>query len=145
MELMSSDHSYDDIINMPHHVSSVHMQMPRRDRAAQFASFAALTGYDDEIKETARLTDSKPELDDDAKSDLNSKHKLIREHIGLRPALTVTFFIPDEKKSGGSLFTMSASIKSINEYDRTLIFENGVSVHMDDIVSIDGELFEKIK
>ena len=96
------NNSYDDIINLPHPVSKNHPQMPLRDRAAQFAPFAALTGHDAAIKETARLTDERLELREEVIAQLNEKINIIRNNIGIEQNVSITYFIPDEKKAGGS-------------------------------------------
>ena len=93
---------YDDIINLPHHVSKTRPQMSMVDRAAQFSPFAALTGYDAAIKETGRLTDEKVNLSEEEKEALDRKQQILMEWLGDHPALTITFFVPDEKKSGGA-------------------------------------------
>ena len=93
------NNSYDDIINLPHPVSKNHPQMPLRDRAAQFAPFAALTGHDAAIKETARLTDERLELSEEVIAQLNEKINIIRNNIGIEQNVSITYFIPDEKKS----------------------------------------------
>ena len=89
---------YDDIINLPHHVSKTRPQMSMVDRAAQFSPFAALTGYDAAIKETGRLTDEKVNLSEEEKEALDRKQQILMEWLGDHPALTITFFVPDEKK-----------------------------------------------
>lgn len=93
-------HSYDDIIHLPHHVSTVHPHMPFSDRAAQFSPFAALTGYDAAVKETAHLTDERAELDEYAKAVLDEKFRMLQEVLSRHPKITVTYFQQDEKKSG---------------------------------------------
>ena len=90
---------YEDIINLPHHVSPKRPQMSMQDRAAQFSPFAALTGYEDAIKETGRLTDVKIELSDEDRELLDQKQQYLQEHIGDRPEITITYFVPDEKLS----------------------------------------------
>ena len=92
------NNSYDDIINLPHPVSKNHPQMPLRDRAAQFAPFAALTGHDAAIKETARLTDERLELSEEVIAQLNEKINIIRNNIGIEQNVSITYFIPDAKK-----------------------------------------------
>ena len=92
---------YDEIINLPHHVSKTRPQMPMSDRAAQFAPFAALTGYDSAIKETGRLTDEKIELDEEALTALDMKYQLLMDAFDDAPEVTITFFQPDERKAGG--------------------------------------------
>ncbi len=101
------NNSYDDIINLPHPVSKNHPQMPLRDRAAQFAPFAALTGHDAAIKETARLTDERLELSEEAIAQLNERINIIRNNIGIEQKVSITYFIPDAKKAGGSYVTCS--------------------------------------
>ena len=104
---MSDD--YKDIINLPHHVSSKRPQMPMLDRAAQFSPFPALTGYDDAIHETGRLTDEKIDLSEEEKEALDRKQQILMERLGDHPALTVTYFVPDAKKSGGAYVTKSGN------------------------------------
>ena len=103
---------YEDIIHLPHHVSSVHPHMPVSDRAAQFAPFAALTGYGDVIKETARQTDAKPELSEDEKEILDYKIQLACGLSGEKPGVRITYFVPDEKKSGGAYHTAEGRIRT---------------------------------
>ena len=97
---MGSDKNYDDIINLPHHISKKHKQMSMEMRAAQFAPYAALSGYGDGVKETARLTDKRIEQDETKKGELRYKLEMINEKIKLQPEVTVTFFVPDKKKAG---------------------------------------------
>ena len=98
---------YEDIINLPHHVSKTRPQMSMLDRAAQFSPFAALTGYDAAIKETGRLTDEKIEMDEDRKAALDMKQAYLIEMIDEQPEISVTYFLPDTKKSGGSYVTVT--------------------------------------
>ena len=101
MKKQDKEKNYEDIINLPHHVSPVHPPMPLSDRAAQFAPFAALTGYGDVIKETARQTDRKPELTEEEKQELDYKLQMAVSLPGEKPAVTITYFVPDKKKAGG--------------------------------------------
>lgn len=135
---MRDGHKYDDIINMPHHVSATHPQMSLHDRAAQFSPFAALTGHEDAIKETARLTDEWMEPDDDRKSELNGKLQELLARIGEKPPVTVTYFIPDEQKAGGTYVTVTGKLKKINEYDRMLVLEDGLIIACDRICDIEN-------
>ena len=135
---MRDNHKYDDIINMPHHVSTTHPQMPLHDRAAQFSPFAALTGHEDAIKEAARLTDEWMEPDDDRKSELNGKLQELLARIGEKPPVTVTYFIPDEQKAGGTYVTVTGKLKKINEYDRMLVLEDGLTIACDRICDIEN-------
>ena len=135
---MRDGHKYDDIINMPHHVSATHPQMSLHDRAAQFSPFAALTGHEDAIKETARLTDEWMEPDDDRKSELNEKLQELLARIEEKPPVTVTYFIPDEQKAGGTYVTVTGKLKKINEYDRMLVLEDGLTIACDRICDIEN-------
>ena len=120
---MSDD--YKDIINLPHHVSSKRPQMPMLDRAAQFSPFAALTGYDDAVHETGRLTDEKIDLSEEEKEALDRKQQILMERLGDHPALTVTYFVPDAKKSGGAYVTKSGNLKKIDEFERLMMLMDG--------------------
>ena len=127
---------YEDIIHLPHHVSSVHPHMPVSDRAAQFAPFAALTGYGDVIKETARQTDAKPELSEDEKEILDYKIQLVCGLSGEKPRVRITYFVPDEKKSGGAYHTAEGRIRRINSDTEQLILEDRMQIDLDCIVDI---------
>lgn len=113
MILDNDVHRYDDIIDMPHHTSTKHPQMSLYDRAAQFAPFAALTGHDMAIKETARVTDKKVELDEYAKEKLNDKLQIIRDTIHSNTEVTITYFVPDEKKAGGAYHSFAGCVKKL--------------------------------
>lgn len=128
---------YDDILNIPHHVSSIRPHMSMHDRAAQFSPFAALTGYDDTVRETARLTDEKQELTTDRITDLNHKITFLNEHAEERPEITVEYFIPDEKKSGGKYVTLSGKFRRIDEYNHNMVFTSGEEIPLNDIFEID--------
>lgn len=130
------EHKYDDIINLPRHVSSRHPHMPLLDRAAQFSPFAALTGHDAAIKETARLTDTQIELDEDSKEMLNERLLLLRAYMAEKPEVTVTYFKPDERKRGGSYVTVTGTVKKFYEYERKLIFDSGEVVWIDNLIGL---------
>lgn len=132
---------YDDIINLPHHVSKVHPQMTMYQRAAQFAPFAALTGHDAAIRETARLTDSQIELGDENKEILNRKLAILRDHLKDTPDVTITFFQPDEKKSGGSYETYTGNLRAIDDYEQNLIMSDGKKIPIPSVLDIDSKLF----
>lgn len=136
--MKTTDHKYDDIINLPHHVSPVHPPMTRADRAAQFSPFAALTGYEAVIREEGRVTDEMTELDEDAKAILNEKLKLLQNHIldGSLLEVSITFFQPDEKKTGGAYITADGLVKKIDLYDRVVIMEDGQRIPIDAIEEI---------
>ena len=144
---MNDAHKYDDIINLPHHVSTRHPQMPLLDRAAQFSPFAALTGHDAAIKETQRLTDEWIELNEDRKELLDEKLQMIRESLstgkgghGL-PEIMFTYFKPDGKKSGGAYLSIQGKVKKIDEYSHQVILEDGTAMTIEHIAGIEGELF----
>jgi hypothetical protein len=136
------EHNYDDIIHLPHHTSPRHPQMPVSDRAAQFSAFAALTGYDAAIRETARLTDSFVELDDIRKEQLNERLWMLKENQAMEPKVQITYFRPDVRKSGGAYVTVQGSVRKIDAYHRQVILEDGTVLPMENLYSIEGELFE---
>lgn len=127
---------YDDIINLPHHTSKKHQPMSRSARAAQFAPFAAITGLDDELEETARLTDKKIELDEAKKEILNRDLIYIRDNLQSNITATVTFFRSDGRKDGGAYITKRITVRKIDEIARKLITENREEINIDDIFSI---------
>ena len=133
---------YDDIINLPHHVSKTRPQMSMLDRAAQFSPFAALTSYDAAIKETGRLTDEKIELDEDTKAALDMKQAYLIEMIDEQPEITIIYFLPDARKVGGAYVTVTGNLKRFDEYERLLILTNGKKIPMDDIADIESDLFK---
>jgi hypothetical protein len=135
---------YDDIINLPHHVSTKHPQMPLIDRAAQFAPFAALTGYDAAVKETARLTDERIELDEYTMDALRDRLQMIADRLEENPEITVTYFQPDAKKEGGAYITAAGTVKKIDEYEQAVVMTHGMAIPFDEIVSIEGPMFEVI-
>lgn len=132
---------YEDILNLPHHVSKTRPQMSMLDRAAQFSPFAALTGYGDAIKETGRLTDEKIEMDEDRKAALDMKQAYLIEMIDEQPEISITYFLPDTKKSGGAYVTVTGNLKRFDEYERLLILTDGKKIPMDDIADIESDLF----
>lgn len=131
-----NERKYDDIINLPHPVSARHPRMPLLDRAAQFSPFAALTGYDDAIRETARLTDSYMEPAEDGKEQLDERIMLLRENLPQNPEIEVTYFQPDAKKSGGAYVIVRGRVKRIDEYSRRIFFADGTVLSMEQIFSI---------
>ena len=135
---MNSENSnpYADIIDLPHHVSTRHPQMPMEKRAAQFSPFAAMVGHDAAIRETARLTEEQLELTEDAKAIIDGKLQMIRAHIKEQPEVTVTYFQPDEKKSGGAYVTVTGFTRKIDEQRRLLILQNETIIHISEIIDI---------
>ncbi len=131
---------YDEIIHLPHHVSSTRPRMSMIDRAAQFSPFAALVGYDAEIKEAGRLTERKRTLDEDIQAVLSRKQAYLLERIAEHPLLSVTFFVPDKKKAGGAYMTMTGNLKKVDEYERMMIFTDGMKIPLDDVAEIESVL-----
>lgn len=127
---------YGDIINLPHHISKKHPRMSLEDRSAQFASFAALTGYEDIINETARITNAKIELDEESKLTLNRKIQEIKKKINEKLNITITYFIPDLKKTGGEYVEINGIVKKIDEYKKILILEDKTEILISNIVEI---------
>ena len=132
---------YEDMLDMPHPVSKNHPQMARRDRAAQFAPFAALTGYAGVIRETARLTDRKIELDETMLTALNERYQLLLSVLDAEPEVEITYFVPDERKSGGAYRTVSGVVKKADEFARRLTLTDGTVIPMEDVLMLDGAIF----
>lgn len=137
----SAEKLYADIKNLPHHELTTRRRMPRINRAASFSPFAALTGYDDQVKEAGRLTDERIELDDGTISTLNDKLNYAVSLSNEQPEISVTYFKPDSKKNGGEYVTHTGVIKRVDEYERKLIFTDKTVIPIDDIYGIDGEIF----
>ena len=127
---------YEDIINLPHHQSVTRPHMSIHDRAAQFSPFAALTGYDEEVTETARLTDRKLELTEEKKTELDMKLSAIKDKVKSKPEIVLTYFIPDERKSGGKYVTVLVSVKKVDTYARTIVLSDNSVINIDDIADI---------
>ena len=130
---------YDDIIDLPHHVSATHKPMAMENRAAQFAPFAALTGHDEAIAETARLTDERIELSTEEQNGLNKRLMIALEHIAERPLLNFEIFHPDGRKAGGCYITVSGRLAKYNENERTLTLTDGREIALGVIVWISGD------
>ena len=139
---MNYDRKYDDIINLPHHVSKKHPQMSLYARSAQFAPFAALTGYEEAIKETARETSARIEIDEEMKSVLDSKLQILLEKISLKPELSITYFVPDFSKDGGKYVTTEGIIKKIDMFNQYIYLEDGTEIPINEIIDITGEVFK---
>ena len=127
---------YDDIIGLPHHVSSTRPHMPMLDRAAQFQPFRALTGYEDAVQETARYTDEKVELTEDEKALLDMELQRLSDDIASRPQVTLTCFRPDKKKSGGAYVNTTGRLKKIDDIEGALILVSGERIVIEDIIEI---------
>ena len=142
---MRMNNRYNEIINLPHHVSKTRPQMPMSDRAAQFAPFAALTGYDAAIKETGRLTDEKIEMDEEALNILNMKFQILVDSLDDEPEVTFTYFKPDERKAGGAYVEVTGIVKKVDDFERLIVMQNGTKMPMDDILNIEGEIFASLQ
>ena len=142
---MRMNNRYDEIINLPHHVSKTRPQMPMSDRAAQFAPFAALTGYECVIKETGRLTGERIELDEEALTDLNMRYQLLVDALDEEPEVEITYFKPDERKSGGEYVTVTGTVKKVDDFERLITMQNGTKIPMDDVLAVDWDFFSNLK
>lgn len=130
---------YDDIIHLPHHVSRIHPQMSMEDRAAQFSPFAALTGYEAAVKETARLTDDREELDEDEKTRLNAQLQKISARLQEQPEVMVTYFAPDERKTGGARQTYRGRLRKIDRNRKMLIMVDQTELPIENLLNIECE------
>ena len=127
---------YDDIINLPHHISPTRQRMSMHDRAAQFAPFAALVGYDEAVAETARRTELRPELDEQEQRATNERLAYIAEHIDEHPEVRIRYFVPDERKSGGAIVEVSGKTYRISDADTTITLADGCKIRLSDIVDL---------
>ena len=127
---------YDDIIHLPHHVSQNHPHMPMLDRAAQFAPFAALTGYEAAVGETARLTAERRELDAQEAEELNRRLSTLISLLPDRPEATIEYFVPDDRKAGGAYVTVTGRVRHISVPEKTLVLEDGTVIPIEDVVSV---------
>ena len=135
---------YADIINQSRPISSNHPPMSMLNRAAQFSPFAALTGYDAAVKETARLTDEKIALDEYTKSMLSDRLQMIAEHIDDLPEIAFTYFVPDKKKSGGAYVSVTGTVKEIDEFERIVVLGDGTKIPILEIYEIESGLFTEL-
>ena len=135
-------HPYEDILHLPHHVSTERPHMSMLDRAAQFSPFAALVGYEDIIDEAARLTAPKRELDETEKSELDRRIGVLIAHLREKPAVTIECFVPDTLKSGGAYEFKTGALVRISPVRKTLTLADGTMIRFDDVVGIESELFQ---
>ena len=135
---------YDDLLHLPHPTSAKHPRMPLADRAAIFSPFAALSGHGDAIRETARLTERRMELDEDAKAELDRRQAVLLEHLGEQPEVTVTWFRPDERKEGGAYLTTTGRLKKIDALGRRLVLLDGTAIPLEDVADLESECFRKL-
>ena len=132
---------YDDILRLPHHVSASRKPMAMTARAAQFAPFAALSGYDAEVQEAGRLTDRPIEPDEYEKEALNARLQLLARHFREEWVVSLVFFQPDERKAGGAYVTCTGTVKKLYETERLLTLTDGTVIPLDDLIALDGEEF----
>lgn len=135
-------HKYDDIINMEHYKSKKHPPMSLYARSAQFAPFAALTGYEEAIMETARETAERIDIDDEIKSILDSKIQILTEQLKKRPEVTIAYFLHDSRKDGGAYITVEGIVKKIDIYSQNLILADNTEIPINEIIDISGEIFK---
>lgn len=128
--------NYDDIINLKHEISSTRRCMKHSDRAAQFALFAALSGYEEAVRETARLTDEKKDVGEEQIKKIDEALRFVKENLSNNPVIDVTYFVKDEKKTGGKYVSFSGKVKNIDEVYRKVIFDGGFEIPTDDIVDV---------
>lgn len=129
-------HNYDDIIDLPHHVSPNRRRMSNTERGAQFSPFAALTGYEAAVEEAARLTDGKKELTEEMKAIIDAKIQAISEHPDAEPQVTITYFKPDERKEGGANVRVTGAVKEIDRIGKTIVLTDKTRIPIEQI----GEL-----
>lgn len=134
------DNNYDDIINLPR-PESYRPKMSALDRAAQFSPFAALTGYDAVIRETARLTERKTQLDESEKAVINGKLQMLNDFLDEKPEVTIVYFAPDSMKNGGEYVCATGVVRRICTSSREIIFDDGRTVPIDEIYDVESSLF----
>ena len=134
---------YEDIVNLPHHVSPSRSHMSIMDRAAQFSPFAALTGYEDAVEETARLTQAIREMDETKRALLDQKLRILVEKQGTQQLVRVTYFVPDARKAGGTYETIEDHFLKLDPYLRRLIFAGGMEIRLDMVLDMEGDIFRE--
>ena len=134
---MNDEHKYDDIINLEHHVSTKHSRMSLENRSAQFAPFSALTGYEEAVKEEARVTESRIDIDEEAKIEVNEKLNYIMRHLDKNIIVSVTYFEKDKKKQGGSYKTIKGMIKKIDDSRKTIEMQTGEIIKIKELKKIE--------
>ena len=132
-------HNYDDIIDLPHHVSPNRRRMSNTERGAQFSPFAALTGYEAAVEEAARSTDGKQELTEEMKAIIDAKIQAVSEHPDAEPGVTITYFKPDERKEGGAYIRVTGAVKEIDRIGKTIVLTDHTEIPMEQIREIEAE------
>ena len=132
---------YEDIVNLPRHISKIHPQATMADRAARFSPFAAISGYEDMVKEAARVTEERIDITDATKELLNEKLNMIIEFLDEEPEVTITYFEPDKKKTGGAYVSITGVVKRIDEYERIVLMSDDKKIRIEEIYAIESDLF----
>ena len=132
-----NEHRYDDIIHLPHHVSATRKPMSRWNRAAQFSPFAALTGYDDAVRETARLTEMPVELDESRRAEISESLRQLHERQADRPSVQITYFQYDLYKPGGTYVTIEGAVKKVDPVYHTVTMADGTVIDMEDVAAVE--------
>ena len=138
---MAEKFPYEDIVNLPPHISKRYPQPTMMDRAARFAPFAAITGYEEMVLEEARVTEERIDLDEGTLSLLNEKLNMIQEFLDEEPEIKITYFEPDKKKAGGAYVSVTGVVKRIDEYEHLVIMTDGKKIRIDDIFGLESDLF----
>lgn len=141
---MAERFPYEDIINVPRHISKVHPQVSMTDRAARFSPFAAISGYEDMVREAARVTEVRVEITDAAKKLLNEKLNMIAERLCEAHEVTITYFEPDKKKSGGVYIAVTGVVKRIDELKKIVVMKDNKKIRIDDIYALDSDFFHAL-
>lgn len=138
---MAEKFPYEDIVNLPPHISKKHPQPTMLERAARFAPFAAITGYEEMVLEEARVTEERVELSEGAKATLNKKLSILKDNLSMSPEVTVTYFEPDQRKAGGAYLTCSGVIRRVDEHNHLIQMMNGKQILMDEIYELESGIF----
>lgn len=136
---------YDDLLDLPHPVSATHPPMPLIDRAAQFSPFAALSGYEDELEEAARLTEAERTPGEAVLADLDARLRLLAAHISEQPEITATYFVPDEKKDGGRYVTAAGRVKKVRAAEREIELTDGRRIAFERLLALEGAVFDALE
>ena len=141
---MSERFPYEDIVTLPPHISKKHPQPTMLERAARFAPFAAITGYEEMVLEEARVTEERIELDEGTLAMLNEKLNIIHDSLDSEPVIQITYFEPDKKKSGGAYISITGTVKRIDEYEHLVIMSDGKKILIDEIFGLESKLFDSL-
>ena len=136
--------TYEDILRLPYNGVLRHPRMSLHDRAAQFMPFMALTGYEASVTEAARQTQELREQDEEVLSDLNRKLHILLEHVKEQPEVTIHYFCPDEKKSGGAYVSITGEVKKLDTYRGRIVLTDGTEIVLEHIIELQSRLFHKV-